>query len=164
MQLSPIAWALCPLKKYADFSERAPRAEYWWYVLFVTLIGAAVAALDYAYFEPVAGIYRPLTILFTLGFLIPGLAVVVRRLHDSGRTGWWCALKIGSYTWLYRGASPELMTRYQGLPPLVRILFAVVAIGCGTTLLVFMIARGTEGPNRYGPDPLGASELEEVFA
>jgi len=70
--------------KYFDFSGRAPRSEYWFWTLFVTpvsiILSAAGAASPQLY-----GLY----ILFSLGVLVPGIAVVVRRLHDRGRSGWW---------------------------------------------------------------------------
>jgi uncharacterized membrane protein YhaH (DUF805 family) len=163
-ELNPVQWAVRPLKKYADFSGRAPRAEYWWYALLVSLVGLATGLVDYLSFSPVAGNYRPLTILFMLVLIVPWLAVVTRRFHDSSRSGWWCVLKLGSYGWYLRAASADSMTAYQALPAPYRLLFSLAAVGCGLTLLVLMLARTTEGANRYGPDPYGPGELEEVFA
>jgi uncharacterized membrane protein YhaH (DUF805 family) len=162
--MTPIGWALRALKHYADFNGRAPRAEYWWYALFVSLTGLAVALLDFSAFLPIAGNFGPLTLLFMFGLVSPGLAVTVRRLHDTGRSGWWCALKIASDTWVWRGASTATLAAYENLPAPLRILFASTAIVCGLTLLTFTIASGSEHPNRYGPDPYGPDELEEVFA
>ena len=64
--------------KYADFTGTASRAEYWWFSVFVTLGSLAVAILSPA----VSG-------LFTLALLLPTLSVTTRRLHDTGRSGWW---------------------------------------------------------------------------
>lgn len=64
--------------KYADFKGRALRSEYWWFWLFTVLVGLALSAVS----EAVAGI-------FYLAVLLPSLAAAVRRLHDTGRTGWW---------------------------------------------------------------------------
>lgn len=66
------------LSKYADFNGRATRAEYWWFFLFVILAGAILSMLA-----------RPLAGVFYLGTLLPWLAVAVRRLHDTDRSGWW---------------------------------------------------------------------------
>lgn len=64
--------------KYADFKGRALRSEYWWFWLFTVLVFMALSMVS----EPVAGI-------FYVGVLLPLLAAGARRLHDTGRTGWW---------------------------------------------------------------------------
>jgi uncharacterized membrane protein YhaH (DUF805 family) len=74
----PTAVATC-FKKYATFSGTASRPEYWWFALFnfivaVILILTRVPALN---------------TVWSLAVLVPGLAVAVRRLHDSGRSAWW---------------------------------------------------------------------------
>lgn len=63
--------------KYADFGGRASRSEFWWWVLFVVLASAAASVVS-----PV------LSGLFSLGVLLPNIAVAARRLHDTDRSGW----------------------------------------------------------------------------
>jgi len=70
-------------KKYAEFKGRASRAEYWWFVLFSVLAYVATAILATALENSVP------SALVLLGLLLPGLSVAVRRLHDTGRSGWW---------------------------------------------------------------------------
>lgn len=66
------------LAKYADFSGRASRSEYWWFVLFILLVSMA------------ASVFSPkLSALFSLATLLPSIAAATRRLHDTNRTGWW---------------------------------------------------------------------------
>ncbi len=81
-------WYMQALRKYAVFSGRARRREYWFFVLFYVLISIGLAIID-----AVAGLrigeVGLLQGLYGLAVLIPGLAVAVRRLHDTGRTGWW---------------------------------------------------------------------------
>ena len=77
------------LTKYATFAGRARRPEFWWFVLFSVLGGLGTAVIDMAVFGP--GI-SPLNGTFHLAMLVPGLAVVARRLHDTDRTGWWMLL------------------------------------------------------------------------
>jgi uncharacterized membrane protein YhaH (DUF805 family) len=72
--------------KYANFSGRAPRSEFWFWTLFYCLAGIAASFVDRAIGLPVA------SGLFWLATLIPTLAVTVRRLHDLDRTGWWLLL------------------------------------------------------------------------
>ncbi|WP_298448895.1 DUF805 domain-containing protein [uncultured Marinobacter sp.] len=83
-------WYLQVLKKYAVFNGRARRAEYWWFVLFNIIISLALGAIDgvTGTFSPEAGLGL-LGGLYTLAVLLPSLAVTVRRLHDTGRSGWW---------------------------------------------------------------------------
>ena len=64
--------------RYATFSGRAARSEYWWWVLFVVLGSVATAMVG-----------NTVSALFSLGTLLPFLAVAARRLHDIGKSGWW---------------------------------------------------------------------------
>ena len=63
---------------YAQFSGRASRSEYWWFYLFTVLAGIAADTIG----DTVGNIV-------SLAFFLPGLALVARRLHDTGRSGWW---------------------------------------------------------------------------
>lgn len=71
------------LSKYADFSGRAPRSEYWWWTL-AAGIGAFVAGL----------LGDAVTIIFLVATFLPSLAVTVRRLHDIDKSGWWVLISI----------------------------------------------------------------------
>lgn len=64
--------------KYADFNGRAMRPEFWWWFLFILLAGMAISIVSHM-----------LSMLFSLGTLLPSLAVCARRLHDTDRSGWW---------------------------------------------------------------------------
>ena len=72
------------LSKYADFQGRAARPEYWWFALFNGLTSVLASIVDKA----VVG-YPVLQVIVALGLIIPTLAVAVRRLHDTDRSGWW---------------------------------------------------------------------------
>lgn len=69
--------------KYATFSGRSSRSAYWWWILFYVLVIIGVSILDAAAKTAVIGA------LVWLGFFLPNLAVLVRRLHDTDRSGWW---------------------------------------------------------------------------
>jgi uncharacterized membrane protein YhaH (DUF805 family) len=80
-----MSWYLAVLKKYAVFDGRASRTEYWMYQLFnfiavivLSVLGAMLGKAGSA-----------LVLLYAVGVLLPGLAVLIRRLHDTGRSGWW---------------------------------------------------------------------------
>ena len=82
-------WYLAVLQNYADFGGRARRREYWYYFLFNMLIAMALG-----FIEGMLGLYRNSGLsvfagLYSLVVLIPSLAVGARRLHDTGRSGWW---------------------------------------------------------------------------
>ena len=93
--MSPIDWAMRPLQKYADFSGRAPRAEYWWFYLMV-IIGYFVASIldSIVGTGGILGPYGVLTMVVALGLLLPLIAAGVRRLHDTDRSGWWLLIAI----------------------------------------------------------------------
>ncbi len=77
-------WYLEVLKKYAVFSGRARRKEYWMFFLFNLIIGFVLG-----FVEGLAGGPGVVAMLYSLAVLIPGIAVFVRRLHDTDRSGWW---------------------------------------------------------------------------
>ena len=83
-------WYLAVLQKYATFEGRARRKEYWMYALITTLISIVLMIVDsFAGLTKLAGgQISPLNTLYGLAVLIPGLAVMVRRLHDINRSGW----------------------------------------------------------------------------
>ena len=82
-------WYLGCWKKYADFSGRARRQEFWMFVLFNCLASVALGVVD-----GILGTKGGLGGLFSLAVLIPSLAVSVRRLHDTDRSGWWILVNI----------------------------------------------------------------------
>ena len=83
-------WFVGALKKYAVFEGRARRREYWFYVLFWVIIAVVLNVVD-----RMLGMYSAemgmgiLGGIFWLATLLPSLAVGARRLHDTGRSGWW---------------------------------------------------------------------------
>lgn len=78
------------LKNYATFSGRATRSQYWYFVLISSLIYIALIVVDLitGTYNEEAGIGL-LSAIFTIALFIPNLAILVRRLHDTNRTGWW---------------------------------------------------------------------------
>ena len=94
--MTPIDWAKRPIQKYADFTGRAPRAEYWWFVLAMVIIFVALTIVEsiLGLNRMVLGVYGPLTTLLWLAVLVPSLSVGVRRLHDTNRSGWWLLLMV----------------------------------------------------------------------
>jgi uncharacterized membrane protein YhaH (DUF805 family) len=175
---------LLPLKRYAEFSGRSRRKEYWMFVLgmvlfytvlvilMVALMGGAIlnaaGGLDADGAAAGAGagagmmgamlgggIIGIVILLSWLLLLIPSIAVGVRRLHDIDRTGWWLMLGYGPYIL-------SMILMMSGSVELAAILNLVSLVGF-IVLLVFAVMPGTRGPNRFGPDPKG-EDLGQVFA
>jgi uncharacterized membrane protein YhaH (DUF805 family) len=88
---------------YFNFSGRAIRSEYWYWVLFAMLGGLATEIIDSAIFASHSAV-SPLNGLFNLLIFLPGLGLGIRRLHDINRSGWWVLITltlIGVFLLLY---------------------------------------------------------------
>lgn len=85
-----MSWYLAVLRKYAVFQGRARRKEFWYFVLFNLIVTLVLTVVDVAggVFDDDLGVGL-LQGLYSLAILIPSLAVTVRRLHDTDRSGWW---------------------------------------------------------------------------
>lgn len=123
-----------PYAKYADFTGRARRSEFWLFTLFQIIVSFVLSAmaggamstaiLTHAPPSGFAGLIFLLLALFGLGSFIPSLAVAFRRLHDSGKSAVW-------------------------------LLLAFVPVIGGLVLLIFYLLDSTPGDNQYGPNPKG---------
>ena len=78
-------------ERYATFGGRARRPEYWYFVLFIVVVGIATSIVDSMLFGGMM-YASPINALFNLVVLVPSLAVGARRLHDTDRSGWWLLL------------------------------------------------------------------------
>jgi uncharacterized membrane protein YhaH (DUF805 family) len=151
-------WVAAPLRRYADFNGRSSRAEYWYWALAYVLIllaFAAVMGLSYlATRSPVVLVLVGLLlVVFVLGTLIPTIAVAVRRLHDTNRSGWWY---VGSFVPNF--LSPVLEKSFPILDVLISLILFIYTI----VLLVWYCLPGTPGTNDYGPNPYESQDLEAL--
>jgi len=87
-------WYLAALRKYAAFSGRSRRKEYWMFVLINALISIALVFATGMTSESPGLVGSLLYLVYSLAMLVPGLSVSVRRLHDTGRSGWWLLVGI----------------------------------------------------------------------
>lgn len=175
-----------PLKRYAEFSGRSRRMEFWMWILFqfllgfvfifafVGLVGSAIFAGNMERPEQVlgsGGAAIGLVLLWavvSLAFLIPNLAVTIRRLHDTDRSGWWIMLYWGPYlasmfttpTFASVEQSGDNMAALGGAAIVLSLAWLIGSL----VLLVFLFLDGTPGSNRYGPDPKGRADAGNVFA
>lgn len=132
------------LGKYATFSGRASRSEYWYFVLFTALVSFALALVEVA---ATGGETTVMSDLFSLATLLPSLAVGVRRLHDINRSGWWIgAPALGGIAFAGFAIIAAQGPAAPGLIAIVGILGLALII----LLFVFMVTKGDPGPNRFG--------------
>lgn len=88
-------WYLKVLRQYADFSGRARRKEYWMFTLINVIASLILGVIDgFTSLMVGDGAVGVLGLIYSLAVLIPSLAVSVRRLHDSGRSGWWLLIAL----------------------------------------------------------------------
>lgn len=153
--LTPVDWAKRPLQKYADFTGRAPRAEYWWYALALIVVVIVLSIIEsiLGLRGMVFGIYGPLTALLWVATIVPGLAVGVRRLHDTSRSGWWLLLLVPYLITVLMAVRAMAAGSMAGLASAG--LLSLIGIVCCIGFLVLMVLPGTPGDNRYGPNPYG---------
>ncbi|HZP24874.1 MAG TPA: DUF805 domain-containing protein [Terriglobales bacterium] len=90
-----MSWYLQALKKYAVFEGRATRQEYWMYVLFNSIAAIVFMIVDAVLGSSANGMpFGMLTAVYLVGTILPSLAVLVRRLHDTNRSGWWVLISL----------------------------------------------------------------------
>ena len=160
--MTPVDWAKRPItEKYADFSGRAPRAEYWWYALALIIAYVVVSIVESitGLKGLILGMYGPLSALLWLATIVPGIAVGVRRLHDTNRSAWWLLL-MAPYVLVVISMAMVLRGGGGGLAALGAAgLLSIVGLICAIGLLVLMVLPSTPGENRYGPNPYGEAEV-----
>lgn len=80
---------ICLQQKYVDFSGRARRSEYWYFFLFTLLVDIAASIVDAIIGSDLGAGTGIVSLIAGLALLLPGIAVAIRRLHDTSRSGWW---------------------------------------------------------------------------
>jgi uncharacterized membrane protein YhaH (DUF805 family) len=155
VQKSAWQWMVTPLQNYANFSGRAPRSEYWWFILMQVVVSLI----------PIVGA------LATLVFFIPSLAVSVRRLHDIGRSGWWYLLPVGALiAWVAliltsSGASALASGEFYNAAVGGVALIGLLGVGAVYLLmLVWFCTAGQPFSNKWGPDPYGPQDVAADFS
>ncbi len=151
------------LSQYAGFRGRAPRSEYWWWYLVTVLVNIVASGIDRVTDAAIG--FSFVSVVVTLGLLIPSLAVSVRRLHDSGLSGWWLLAPFSAAllgTGCSIGGGISFMAGVfvgEGARQTLGLGIALLALGALLLLaalgagLVLMLRPSTPGPNRFGPGP-----------
>ncbi|MEQ9488247.1 MAG: DUF805 domain-containing protein [Alphaproteobacteria bacterium] len=116
----------CITKKYATFTGRARRKEYWLFALLYFIVNLVFAVIGGSLYSASSlQALNTVSIVIVLVLFLPSLAVTVRRLHDTDRSGWW-------------------------------VLISLIPVIGTIWLLVLLVLPGTRGSNNYGEDPLGS--------
>jgi len=145
-------WFIAPFRQYDVFSGRACRREFWGFTLGNALAHALLwlgrwLAEDNGE-TAAADVFKILVMLQILGATVPGAAVLVRRLHDTGRNGWWALLSIPSFA-----AWWTLLGDYLWRSDNMFILVCAMYWTGPAVLLIFTTQRGEHGSNIYGENP-----------
>ena len=149
------------LKSYATFSGRARRSEYWWFYLFTLLVGIATSVIDAVLNAAFNNEIEIVGAITSLVLLLPTLAVTARRLHDTGRSGWWMLLPtiplVATVVAAIAVVFSLLFSADVGTPApaLIALLAASVllTLTAGIILIVFLCRDSSPDPNKYGPSP-----------
>jgi uncharacterized membrane protein YhaH (DUF805 family) len=88
--MNPFNYFVKVLKNYVNFDGRARRSEYWYYTLFIVIISIVLTFADAA----IGSEQGILGLIFSLGTLLPSIAVGIRRMHDVGKSGWYILIPI----------------------------------------------------------------------
>lgn len=178
-------WIVLPLRRYAQFSGRSRRTEFWafflanlvlWIVVIALFVGSIMrlqsSGLSEQQMIPAvigSGIWIGLFGLVYLALILPWMALFVRRLHDIDFSGHWIWIMIGPWLTavvLTMGAGAAAVSGKMNAIILVsgaaNVLNLVSLLGW-LILMILALLTGTRGPNRFGDDPRGMVSAE-VFA
>ena len=146
-------------QNYANFRGRASRSEYWWWTLFSLIVQIVTSGQN------------SIGDVISLVILLPSVAVTIRRLHDTNRRGWWCALPIGSLGLAFIAfIAFAVSTAFSLVDPsewdpqnlfdgmsfiaiLIIVLSLISAVTTGVANFVFTLLKGDTIENRFGPPP-----------
>jgi len=155
------------LTQYFGFSGRARRSEYWFWILATFLVAIVIALIELALGLSSDG-GGPISTIFSLATFFPGLAVTFRRLHDTGRSGWWIGgfylaaiffLLLIVFAAFGATTSSGDSTLLAGIG-IISIVFIIGVLVYCVVLLVFLCQDSVTGPNKYGPNPKNAGNYD----
>lgn len=168
--LNPIEAIKSCLKNYVNFKGRARRSEFWWFFLSVAVVSSILSILGMI--VPLVGF---LSLAFSLLVILPHLAVLTRRLHDSGHSGWWVVAIVvlggcyygsfltligGNLEKMYGSSDPMVMAKsmtesMQSMPGVAGLmgLSMLCSFVLFIIIFVFTLQDSKWGTNKYGPSP-----------
>ena len=138
--LEPVQAVKICLKKFFDFTGRARRSEYWWFILFVMIV-----SMVFNFIGAVFPMVNILGLIVGLLLSIAQLAALTRRLHDTGRSGWWMAPVIVMF--LVTLVVTDCFDAH------VRDEIMLIYMFYSLVLMVFFLQDSRHGENQYGQSP-----------
>ena len=132
----------CFIKKYANFSGRASRSEYWFFYLFFFIFYIVSMALVFVF----SFYFFWLWVVFAIGIIVPSFSVAARRLHDVNKSGWFQLLPLPSVV---------LMELFEKSNEIASGLFALLTTGLYIYLFIQYVSHGDKKNNRFGKNPYG---------
>ena len=170
-----VEWMLLPYRRlYRAIEGRASRSEYWWFILMMVVVYIAFFALMLslgvagsmanpdrmpALMAGAGSAFMILVIPFYIWALLSSaaaFAVLIRRVHDLGYSGWFISLYYAGF--LVVGL---LGTAFAMVSPMIGLALFFLYWVAG---IVVLALPGTKGPNKYGEDPLGVANAQDVFS
>ncbi|WP_112321896.1 DUF805 domain-containing protein [Oceanibium sediminis] len=145
-------------RKYITFSGRATRSEYWWFFVAVMLMNIAASLIDgfMGITNPEA--MGPVEMVVSFGVFLPMLSAAVRRLHDTGRPGFYVLVPI-----VCGSISGSLVALAMLQSVLLMLLAGLIGIAGFVVYIYWLVKPSDPGPNRYGPHPSEPQDYGEVF-
>jgi uncharacterized membrane protein YhaH (DUF805 family) len=161
-------WYILALKKYATFSGRSRRKEFWTFILFYIIFYIVAIILDHLFglnWSPAGG--GLIATLFSLSMLVPTIAVHVRRFHDIGLSGWFyvlffLAMVVSTAIFFVKvvmvamaaGFSPEEMDPAIVMQFAKPFMYWSLVMLLLSIILIYLMAKDSKpGPNKWGPNP-----------
>ncbi|MCK0534316.1 MULTISPECIES: DUF805 domain-containing protein [unclassified Anaerobiospirillum] len=144
---------ICFVRKAFNTRDRACRSEFWWFYLFVQICSIPLGLLSWL----LPGFGSLIYAVFTVVCLYFITATGVRRAHDSGKNGYHVIIPM-AVVFLSALTGTVADTAPDGMDPAYQLTLAVLIVCSVGYMLIIMALPGTKGSNRYGPDPLTASE------
>lgn len=162
------------LKKYLKFSGRASRSEFWWFMLFYVLcyiliffLQCIASWLEFAHSDFIGLGWFILNNVFLLVLFFPRIGITVRRLHDLNFSGWWSLILVGLAITIWMRFLTELFTpdflglyRITDFINIYKVAFSILTF----ILLIVLIKKGDNGPNKYGENPVRVKVDLSVFS
>ena len=138
---------------YANFKGRSTRAEFWWVMLFWFILSLVLEFI---------GSYT-LSVIVSLGLMIPNLAITTRRFHDIGKSGWWVVGFSIAMCIIYGVCFGSMIAAiFSGADPTSIVMNSATSIGVGSLLLLVIgiwslvwLVKPSGPCNQYGPNPYG---------
>ena len=159
--MGPVKAVTTAFRKTFQYSDRASRSEYWWYVAFTALLSMLIESyiasgpnsisIKFGLYFFVGPDAHPLQNLFSILVLPPFVAVLTRRMHDLGRPGYHALIVVVGLIALILAVANYARL---GLPHPAVIVLGVVVVALLLACIIIPAEKGQPGPNRYGPNPL----------